>query len=161
MRAGSQSQQRMLWLMVVRTCSTLRAACPLSFFFLEVRVRYHYEKPGFYTSQYGEVYICDHPVYNRCTLYKNREKGLAVIQQRVDAATKTTWWGRARPMVDGFALSERRVLRIFREARKAGFGRSLPNRDRSPADVGAQDEAACEGTLGDRVRSARNLQFLL
>lgn len=60
-------------------------------------MRYHYEKPGFYTSQYVEVYICDHPVYNRCTLYKIGEKGLAVVQQRVDVATKTTWWGELVP----------------------------------------------------------------
>ena len=36
--------------------------------------------------------MCDHPVYNFCTLYMIRNKGLAVIQQRYDAETKTTWW---------------------------------------------------------------------
>ena len=56
-------------------------------------MRYHFEKPGYYTSQYGEIYSCDHPVYNQCTLYRIGEKGLAVIQQRFDPAAKTTWWG--------------------------------------------------------------------
>lgn len=55
-------------------------------------MRYHYKKPKIYTSMYGSIYICDHPVYNECTLYKIEEKGLAVIQQRYDSATKHTWW---------------------------------------------------------------------
>ena len=42
---------------------------------------------------YGKLYICDHPVYNRCTLYQIDNKGLAVIQQRYDAETKSTTWG--------------------------------------------------------------------
>ena len=41
---------------------------------------------------YGQIYICNHPVYNRCTLYKIGEKGLAVIQQRFDTNTKSTSW---------------------------------------------------------------------
>lgn len=45
-------------------------------------MRYHYEKPEIYVSNYGETYICDHPVYDRCTLFKSGDKGLAVIQQR-------------------------------------------------------------------------------
>ena len=55
-------------------------------------MRYHYEKPSIYLSIYGETYICDHPVYNRCTLYQIDKKGLAVIQQRYDSETKKTWW---------------------------------------------------------------------
>lgn len=56
-------------------------------------MRYHYEKPAIYLSMYGERYICEHPVYSSCTLFKIGEKGLAVIQQRFDAVTKSTWWG--------------------------------------------------------------------
>ena len=41
---------------------------------------------------YGETYECDHPVYNKCTLYKIDDKGLAVIQQRYDPGTKNTYW---------------------------------------------------------------------
>lgn len=55
-------------------------------------MRYHYEKPTIYLSMYGEHYICEHPVYNSCTLFKIGEKGLAVIQQRFDTETKSTWW---------------------------------------------------------------------
>ena len=46
---------------------------------------------------YGNTYICDHPVYDRCTLYQIDNKGLAVIQQRYDQETKTTWWSEIDP----------------------------------------------------------------
>ena len=60
-------------------------------------MRYHYEKPAIYLSMYGRVYICNHPVYNRCTLFEIGEKGLAVIQQRFDPETKSTRWGEVDP----------------------------------------------------------------
>lgn len=46
---------------------------------------------------YGDTYECDHPVYSRCTLFKEENKGLAVIQQRYDKDCKTTWWGEIDP----------------------------------------------------------------
>lgn len=60
-------------------------------------MRYHYEKPAIYMSMYGSTYICDHPVYHRCTLYKTDDKGLAVIQQRFDPDSKHTWWSEIDP----------------------------------------------------------------
>lgn len=55
-------------------------------------MRYHYEKPDIFMSFYGVPYTCNHPVYDRCTLYLIGGKGLAVIQQRYDSSTKSTWW---------------------------------------------------------------------
>lgn len=55
-------------------------------------MRYHYEKPSMFMSMYGQIYICNHPVYSKCTLYKIGNKGLVVIQQRHDPISKTTWW---------------------------------------------------------------------
>jgi hypothetical protein len=55
-------------------------------------MRYHYERPKIHSSLYGEIYICSHPVYDRCTLFRICGKGLAVIQQRFDADKKRTWW---------------------------------------------------------------------
>jgi hypothetical protein len=55
-------------------------------------MRYHFDKPDLYTSQYGEVWVGDHPVYHRGTLYKIKNRGLVVIQQRHDPELKTTWW---------------------------------------------------------------------
>lgn len=60
-------------------------------------MRYHYEKPKVYSSMYGSVYECDHPVYHRCTLFKIGKRGLAVIQQRYEPSTKNTWWGEIDP----------------------------------------------------------------
>lgn len=60
-------------------------------------MRYHYEKPQLYSSMYGEIYICDHPVYSVCTLFKIGSKGLAVIQQRCDPTYKSTYWTEIDP----------------------------------------------------------------
>ena len=60
-------------------------------------MRHHYEKPTVYSTMYGYTYECDHPVYNNCTLYLIDKKGLAVIQQRYNPDTKTTWWGEIDP----------------------------------------------------------------
>lgn len=60
-------------------------------------MRYHYEKPPIYLSMYGTTYSCNHPVYDKCTLYKIEEKGLAVIQQRFDEDLKSTWWSEIDP----------------------------------------------------------------
>lgn len=60
-------------------------------------MRYHYEKPTIYTSTYGKTYICDHPVYDSCTLYEISNRYLAVIQQRYDPETKSTWWSEIDP----------------------------------------------------------------
>lgn len=62
-------------------------------------MRYHYEKPDIYLSMYGETYICNHPVYSRCTLFRIGSDGLAVIQQRYDKETKHTWWGELDPWI--------------------------------------------------------------
>lgn len=68
-------------------------------------MRYHYEKPKLYSSLYGSQYVCNHPVYDICTLYRIRENGLAVIQQRFDPKTKTTFWSEIDPwLVDHIYL---------------------------------------------------------
>ena len=48
--------------------------------------------PEIYLPMYGERYVCNHPVYDSCTLFKMEKKGLAVIQQRYDPDTKSTFW---------------------------------------------------------------------
>lgn len=71
-------------------------------------MKYHFERPEFYQSMYGEIYICDHPVYTKCTLYKIKDKGLAVIQQRFNSETKETRWGEIDPwLTDEIYLNER------------------------------------------------------
>lgn len=62
-----------------------------------MKLRYHYEKPQFYVSIYGSTYECNHPVYNRCTLFKINNNGIAVIQQRFNKETKSTYWTEIDP----------------------------------------------------------------
>lgn len=62
-------------------------------------MRYHYKKPTIYLSMYGDLYFCNHPVYDRCTLYTINKKGLAVIQQRYDPKNKTTYWTEIDPWI--------------------------------------------------------------
>ncbi len=75
-------------------------------------MRYHYELTGpIQIGQFAKTYICDHPVYNRCTLYKikkdDAEKGLAVIQQRFNSDTKTTYWSEIDlPLIDTIYLKD-------------------------------------------------------
>lgn len=70
-------------------------------------MRYHYEKPSIFLSMYGVVYECNHPVYSKCTLYFMDGKGLAIIQQRYDPETKSTWWGEIDPwLVDDLYLRD-------------------------------------------------------
>lgn len=54
-------------------------------------MRYNYKKPDIYLSKYGQKYIYNYPVYNSCILYLIGNKGLAVIQQRINDSKKT-WW---------------------------------------------------------------------
>lgn len=68
-------------------------------------MRYHYEKPTIYSSVYGSTYSCDHPVYDKCTLFTINKKGLAVIQQRINYKDKTTYWSNIDPwLVDDLYL---------------------------------------------------------
>lgn len=78
-------------------------------------MRYHFEKPELYVSQYGKIYVCDHPVYSRCTLYEIGQNGLAVIQQRYDASSKTTWWGEIDPWLTDAIYLNAGFRRFFEE----------------------------------------------
>ena len=55
------------------------------------------EKPERYRTMYGITYTCNHPVYDRCTLFKMGKLGLAVIQQRYCHRTKRTHWTEIDP----------------------------------------------------------------
>lgn len=78
-------------------------------------MRYHYEKPLIYSSMYGDTYECDHPVYNRCTLFQIGDKGLAVIQQKYDSKTKNTWWEEIDPWLNDLLYLHPRFKSFFDE----------------------------------------------
>ena len=81
-------------------------------------MRYHYEKPDFYKPSYGRIYICNHPVYDRCTLYEIDGVGLAVIQQRYDPITKRTWWSEIDDWLTGEIYLHPRFLDYFKARAK-------------------------------------------
>lgn len=58
-------------------------------------MRYYSSCPERYTTMYGVRYSCDHPVYNRGTLFEIGDKGLVVIQQR--CKNKVTFWTEIDP----------------------------------------------------------------
>ena len=71
-------------------------------------MRYHYEKPAMYSNMYGQSYSCDHPIYDKCTLFQINDKGLAVIQQRKKPDSKHTYWGEIDPwLADDIYLHEK------------------------------------------------------
>ena len=79
-------------------------------------MRHHYEKPTIYSMMYGKTYECDHPVYDKCTLYMIGKRGLSVIQQRYNPDTKSTWWGEIDPwLTDDIYLHPR--FRVLFESR--------------------------------------------
>lgn len=59
-------------------------------------MKYYYEKPDEWVGA-GETYICDHVLFNRCTLFRKGNRGLAVIQERYNSKTKARWWGTIDP----------------------------------------------------------------
>lgn len=76
-------------------------------------MRYHYEKPTIYSSTYGTTYICDHPIYSSCTLYKIGNKGISVIQQRHDPDSKTTWWSEIDPWLTDIIYLHPKFKELF------------------------------------------------
>ena len=59
-------------------------------------MRHHYEKPKAFI-EVGERYVCNHPVYDVCTLFREGNRGLAVIQQRFNRKNKSTYWSELDP----------------------------------------------------------------
>lgn len=78
-------------------------------------MRYHYEKPTLYSTMYGTTYTCNHPVYDRCTLFEIGDKGLAVIQQRFDSETKTTSWSSIDPWLNDILYLNPKFREYFDE----------------------------------------------
>lgn len=78
-------------------------------------MRYHYEKPARYSSMYGETYICNHPVYDKGTLFKVGTKGVVIIQQRYDYLDKKTWWGEIDPWLTDALYLHPKFKKFFDE----------------------------------------------
>ena len=123
-----------------------------SLFFSEAVMRYHYTKSKANAPVYGKIFRCNHPVYDRCTLYLIGSKGLGVIQQRFDPRTKQTSWTEIDDeLVDQLYLAK--GFDIFFD-RFAGIRR---NGYYPTVTVGAETETAGKVLLGDRFRPEADL----
>ena len=60
-------------------------------------MRYHYEKPKEWSGHHGMTYRCDHMLYSRCTLFREGDLGLAVVQQRFNKNLKCYFYGPIDP----------------------------------------------------------------
>ena len=70
-------------------------------------MKYYYEKPENWVGA-GELYSCNHPFYNQCTLFRKADYGFAVIKEFFSKTKKTRWWGPIEPWIAGdIYLSER------------------------------------------------------
>lgn len=78
-------------------------------------MRYYSEKPKMPRTVFGRRYVCNHPVYDSCTLFEIGKKGLAVIQQRFDKQTKRTWWGEIEPWITNSLYLHPQFLNYFEE----------------------------------------------
>lgn len=54
----------------------------------------YYYIPKNEPPKHGSIYICNHPLYDKCTLYLKNGLGLAVVQLRFDEGSKTYYWDR-------------------------------------------------------------------
>jgi len=64
---------------------------------------------------YGITYRCDHPLYDECTLYLVKDRGLAVIQQRFDPETKMSWWSKVDPWLANDLYLSSNFPSVFKE----------------------------------------------
>ena len=67
-------------------------------------MKYHYEPSENWDRSTWKVYRCDHPLYNRCTLYtgindEGDEVGLAAVQMHFNEENKSIWWGSLDPWI--------------------------------------------------------------
>ena len=113
-------------------------------------MRYYYQKPDIYLSMYGELYICNHPVYDRCTLFTIGDKGLAVIQQRFSADTKSTYWAE----VDSWLTDSLYLHPKFKEYFDSQpvwrvYGRIISNRHYKTNNVGIKNETNPTSAMGN------------
>lgn len=75
---------------------------------------------------YGNTHDCDHPVYDRCTLFKMGSSGLAVIQQRYDPDTKQTWWGDIDPWLTDIIYLHPKFKEVFDDRSGEGIDDIYP-----------------------------------
>lgn len=77
-------------------------------------MKYYYEKPEDWVGA-GQIYICNHPRYNQCTLFRSGPVGLAVIQEKFNKRTKARYWSSVEPWIAGDIFLNERFETYFTE----------------------------------------------
>ena len=77
-------------------------------------MKYFYQKPKDWVTA-GTVYICEHPMFNHCTLFQDGERGLAVVQEKFNPIKKTRWWGTIEPWIAGDIFLNGHFQQYFNE----------------------------------------------
>lgn len=78
-------------------------------------MRYFAKKPNIIVKIFGDVFVCNHPIYNSGTLFKESNRGLVIIQQYFDDITKKTWWGPIEPWLANNIYLHKDFELLFKE----------------------------------------------
>lgn len=78
-------------------------------------MKYFYNPPLYQMPLYGEIYICDHPMFHRATLYMVGNRGLLVVQQRYNVIEKTIQWGPIDPWLSNDIYIHPKFLAYFND----------------------------------------------
>ena len=77
-------------------------------------MKYYYEKPKEWVGA-GIIYKCDHPMFSKCTLFHEHDRGLIVIQKHYNKNAKVYWWGPLDPWLSGDIYLHPEFKKIFNE----------------------------------------------
>lgn len=88
-------------------------------------MKYYYIPPKDFRVTAGNIYRCDHPIYNICTLYYKNGVGLAVIQQRINRDKQTYWTGIDPCLVDDI-YNAKKFEQYFNKHAKPAVNRLYP-----------------------------------
>lgn len=77
-------------------------------------MKYYYEKPENWVGA-GEVYRCNHPLYDKCTLFRKGDVGFAVVQERFNKIKKARWYGPIEPWIAGDIYLNERFEECFKK----------------------------------------------
>ena len=81
-------------------------------------MRYHFEKPDIYIRLFGEDVPSSHPLYNECTLFKIKNKGIAVVQRRFNPVNKTFYYSKIDPWLCNDIFTNKKFPSFFNENAK-------------------------------------------
>lgn len=76
-------------------------------------MKQHYQFSDSTPGATGEVYLCDHPLYSRCTLYKSDGIGLAVVQRCFNRWLKSMVWESIHPRLASDIYKNERFKEVF------------------------------------------------